>query len=67
MAVSKRCKTTDERNVVLDHEGVKYETDKAKLYYFDEEEVWIAKSMIAYDDDHTVEVPRWLAEEKGLV
>lgn len=67
MAISKRCKTTNERNVVLDHLGILAETDKATLFEFDEEPVWIAKSLIEYDDETTVEVPRWLAEEKSLL
>lgn len=67
MAESKRCKTADSRNTVLDHEGVKYETDKAKLFYFDDEEVWISKSLIEYEDESTLEIPRWLAESKGLL
>lgn len=66
MGISKRCKTTDDRNVVLDHEGVKYETDKAKLFYFGKEEIWISKSLIEYEDESTLEIPRWLADQKGL-
>ena len=67
MSVSKKCKTSDPGNVVLDHFGVKHETDKAKLFEFDEGAAWIAKSQIEYEDETTLEVPRWLAEEKELL
>ena len=67
MAISKRCKTSDDKNVVIDHDGQKHETDKAILFDVGGEEVWIAKSLIEYEDDTTLEIPRWLAEEKGLV
>jgi hypothetical protein len=67
MGESRKCKTSEPSNVVLDHYGVKHETDKAKLFMFDEGEVWIAKSQIEYEDTDTLEIPRWLAEEKELV
>lgn len=67
MGESKKCKTSDPKNVVLDHYGVKRETDKAKLFLLGGREAWIAKSQIEYDDSDTLEIPRWLAEEKELI
>lgn len=47
------------------------ETDAAYLFdiYGDgEKEVWIPKSQIELDEeDCTFNIPRWLAEEKGLI
>ena len=48
------------------------ETDKAWLIYFEEanEEVWVPKSQILAGDpeyDEELELPRWLAETKGIV
>lgn len=47
------------------------ETDKAWLLYFEEvnEEIFIPKSMLLAGDpeaDSDLEIPRWLAEKKGL-
>jgi len=67
MSVSKRCHTTDERNVVLDHDGVLNETTLAKIFGFGDRAVWLAKSQIVYEDDTVVEVPRWLADKKGVL
>ena len=55
-----------------------HETDKAKLFRVDSEDVWIPKSMIEQEEQEEQEedgankaggyfwIPRWLAEEKGL-
>lgn len=51
---------------------VKHETDKAVLFVDGDLKVWLPKSQIGlphkYDigDVITVEVPLWLADEKGL-
>lgn len=48
------------------------ETDKAILVLYDDEEVWLPLSMISkmdleYPGDMgSVEIPGWLADEKGL-
>lgn len=56
---------------------IKYETDLAYLVGTgedDEDPRWIPKSLISdstlelgVQEDHEIEVPVWLAEEKGLV
>ena len=56
-------------------EQVKAETDKALLCVFEDgREEWIPKSQILPDsqvqakgDDGEIAIPRWLAEEKGLL
>ena len=52
--------------VYLDHQGVKKETDMAKLYDLGDQQVWIPKSQIKDENDEIVAIPRWLAEAKGL-
>lgn len=52
--------------VWLDHEGVRRETDKAKLFVIDGQEVWIPKGQIVDEGDDLVGIPRWLADSKGL-
>ncbi len=48
---------------------VLHSTDKAwMLNDADNEEVWLPKSMCEYDDtDKTMQLPEWLAFEKGLI
>lgn len=49
-------------------EEYKHETDKAWLLVIDGEEYWLAKSQCDYDEEEmVVEIPDWLAEEKGLL
>lgn len=67
MGESKKCKTSDPKNVVLDHFGVKVDTGKAKLFMFGGVEAWIPSNLIEYEDETTLEIPRWLAEDRDLV
>jgi len=44
------------------------ETDKAWLLSVDGEELWLPKSQCEFDEDEmVVDIPDWLAEEKGLL
>ena len=44
-----------------------HETESAWLLSFDGEEIWFAKSECAIDENEkNIEVPEWLAIEKGL-
>jgi len=56
--------------VKVDHEGVAYETDKAKLFRIGQEKVWVPKSQISEEegdeDGGAFWVPKWLAEENGF-
>ena len=55
------------KTVEIDHDGKEHETDKAILFRIQSEDVWIAKSLIEYEDDDIVEIPEWLAIEKELI
>jgi DNA-directed RNA polymerase subunit E'/Rpb7 len=52
---------------------LKHETPYAILVEIDNEDVWLPKSQIEYDenaevdDDIEVIIPEWLADEKGLI
>ena len=50
----------------LVHDGIQHETDSALLFLFDEENVWIPKSLVEEYDDDTVEVEDWFVEENDL-
>lgn len=43
-------------------------TDSAVLFDFDGEQVWIPRSQIFDEDeaDSSIEIPQWLAEDRGL-
>lgn len=53
--------------VVIDIDGISRETEKAKLFQTAEGEIWIPLSQISDEGDDVITIPRWLAEEKGLV
>lgn len=60
--------------VYITVDEVRRETDKAILCVIDDEKVWIPKSQIGEDsavtelgDSGELEIPEWLAIEKGLV
>jgi len=47
-----------------------HETDKAYLFSTEDRAaaVWLPKSMCEWDEsDDTMQLPEWLAEEKGLI
>jgi len=50
----------------VDHDGLLRESEKAKLFSIDNEEIWIPKSQLVDEGDEVIAIPRWLAEEKGL-
>ena len=53
-------------DLTLRHDGIVHETIKAILFDFDGKEVWLPKSEITTHNGTIVEVPQWLAEDKGL-
>lgn len=51
---------------------IRHETANAVLFYDGEQEVWLPQSHIAYREDRhdgtcLLEIPEWLALEKGLL
>ena len=47
---------------------LRHETDKAYLLFDGDKEVWIAKSLGEWDShSKTMQMPEWVAMEKGLV
>lgn len=59
---------TDQEMITLVWDKLTYSTDKAHLFTFGEEEVWLPKSQITDIDEKTktLEIPLWLAEEKEI-
>ena len=55
------------KTVIVEHDGVEHETDNAKLMKFAEGKEWIPISQIEDEDETWVEIPEWLAAEKGLI
>lgn len=52
---------------ILTIEGnVKIETEKAYLIETDKGEAWLPKSQVEVDEDE-IQLPEWLALEKGLI
>jgi hypothetical protein len=45
---------------------LKHETDRAYLVDNDGEDVWVPKSQCEYDNGE-LQIPEWLAKDKGLV
>lgn len=43
------------------------ETEKAIRFFDGDRTVWLPKSQVEINDDGTVTMPEWLAEEKGLI
>lgn len=56
----------DDSTVWLDHEGVRRETERAKLFVIDGDEVWVPKSVIIDENDELVGVQPWWAEKNDL-
>lgn len=56
-----------DETVHVDHDGVVRESTVAKLFSTAEGDVWIPKVEIVDEDDRTVGIPRWLAEDRELV
>lgn len=43
------------------------ETDKAYLINDGENDIWVPKSQVTWLDEKTIEMPEWLAKDKGLI
>jgi len=58
----------NDESVKVIYDDLKAETPKALLLSVDDEEVWIPKSQIEYEDREKRElwIPRWLAAKKEL-
>jgi hypothetical protein len=54
--------------ISLDYDSVEDETSKAYLVRIEGDDYWLPKSQIGEmnADDYTIELPVWLAKEKGL-
>lgn len=57
----------------LDFTGtLKYESEKAYLIDIDGDEIWVPKSQIEFENNPRLnksfdfEIPRWIAEDKGI-
>lgn len=61
-----RLSTRDE-TVTVDHDGVLDDAFRAKLFATAVGPVWIPKLEMLAEGDDTFEIPRWLAEDRGLV
>ena len=57
-----------EEPVEIPHDGVLVDEDQHKsiLFDIDGEEVWLPRTEIVEQDDNTVTIPRWLAEDRDL-
>jgi len=52
----------------VSYDEIEHETEQAILFVFDNLLVWLPLSQISFNrDDKTIELPEWLATEKGLV
>lgn len=63
-----------QKTVEIDIDGIKIKTEKAILVIIDDEEIWLPKSQIEYDEDvhnpdgtNVITVTEWIAEQKGLI
>ena len=54
-------------DVTIDFDELKHETDSAVLVEIDGEDIWIPKSQITTMSDFDLDIPEWLAIEKGLI
>jgi hypothetical protein len=43
------------------------ETEKAYLLFDGSKEVWLAKALCEWDGDGIMQMPEWLALERGLI
>ena len=52
----------------IDYDNIEHETDQAVMFVIGNLLVWLPLSLISFDrDDHTIELPEWLATERGLI
>lgn len=65
--------TYNKKTIEIDIDRIKLETDKAILVIIDDEEIWLPKSQITYNENHDpdkpqeIEISEWIAEQKGLI
>lgn len=59
---------TDQETIILTWDKIKATTPLAVLFVFGDDVVWIPKSQMTDLDqeDKTLEIPLWLAEEKEI-
>jgi len=59
---------TDQETITVVYDWIDHTTDKAILFFFGDDEIWLPKSQITDLDEvaNTVEIPLWLAEEKEI-
>lgn len=58
---------SDDETCIINYDEEKTETKAAKLFDLGGDMVWIPKSQLVDQDNHSFEIPEWLAIEKGLV
>ena len=55
-------------NATVEFDEIEHETDEAVKFSIEERSVWLPKSEIEFDiDERTIELPEWLAMDKGLI
>jgi hypothetical protein len=60
--------TASHQSTEIEYDDIEHETDRAIMFNIDNRLVWLPKSEITFDrDEMTIELPEWLATEKGLV
>lgn len=57
----------NERPVEVFYDEVVRETDLARLYQIGDVQVWLPKSQVVETEPFVIEIPHWLAYEKGLI
>ena len=68
MGHGEKANVSSDKTVEIDFDNIEHETDDAVMFEVDKLLVWLPKSKIEFDrDEHTIELPEWLATEKGLV
>lgn len=58
---------TNQEMITLTYDNFITPTTKAFLITFGDEKIWLPQSLTEIDEsDNTLEIPLWLAEEKGV-
>ena len=57
----------NQRAVEVFYDEVVKETDLARYYRIGDELIWLPKSQVVETEPFTIEIPYWLAYEKGLI
>ena len=52
--------------VELIHDGEEHETEEAVLLNFEDEKIWVPKSIILFLDDSLVDLPEWFVKKHDL-